>query len=120
MAEINNEEEQRQIFRRNLMRYVSSSGKMQKEIADAIGVSQQTFNSWYRGIAMPRIGKIEKLANYFGCQKSDLLGEKKKPEAPDIIVPEPEDQLCLSLFKQLDEGTKLRALVYMQELIEKK
>ena len=70
-------EEQKQIFSRNLIRCVSMSGKTQKEIADAIGVSPQAFNTWCRGIAIPRMGKIQLLADYFGVSKSDLIDAKK-------------------------------------------
>ena len=67
------DKEQREIFRKNLLEVINRSGKTQKEIADAIGVSQQTFNAWCRGISLPRIGKIELLAKYFKVPKSRFL-----------------------------------------------
>ena len=67
---------QKKVFSRNLSFYVSSKEKTQKEIADAIGVSTQTFNTWMRGIALPRMGKVQLLADYFGIQKSDLIEDK--------------------------------------------
>lgn len=67
---------QKEIFSRNLNRYVSESGKTQTEIAKSIGVSQQTFNTWMQGIAIPRMGKIQALADYFHIMKSDLVDEK--------------------------------------------
>ena len=68
--------EQKRIFANNLRDALNRSGKQQIEVARAMGVSQQTFNTWCRGIALPRIGKLEKLANYFGVQKSDLIDRK--------------------------------------------
>lgn len=76
------EDRQRQIFSNNLRRLIDVSGKTQKEVADAIGVSQQIMNVWVRGKAIPRMGKIQRLADYFGVEKSDLIDEK--PEAPSI------------------------------------
>lgn len=70
------ENEQRAVFTKNLNRYLSVSEKSQKEVADAIGVSPQTFNTWVKGIAIPRMSKVQLLADYFGIQKSDLLEEK--------------------------------------------
>lgn len=67
--------EQKIIFSRNLIKYVSQSGKSQKEIADAIGVSPQTFNTWCQGIAIPRMGKVQLLSDYFRINKSDLIEE---------------------------------------------
>ena len=76
--------EQKRVFRHNLQRYVSMSGKTQKEIADKIGVSAQTFNTWMQGIAIPRMGKVQLLADYFGIYKSDLIEDKTAdPSPPD-------------------------------------
>nr|DAK29711.1 MAG TPA: Repressor protein CI [Caudoviricetes sp.] len=76
------EDRQRQIFSNNLRRLIDVSGKTQKDVADAIGVSQQIMNVWARGKAIPRMGKIQRLADYFGVEKSDLIDEK--PEGPSI------------------------------------
>lgn len=71
------DEKQQKIFSENLIRLVRDSGKTQKEIAEKVGVSPQTFNTWCQGIAIPRMGKIQALADYFGVGKSDLLDEPK-------------------------------------------
>lgn len=71
------DEEQKRIFATNLSHYLVLNGKTQREVADAIGVSPQTFNTWIQGIALPRMGKIQKLANYFGIEKSDLIDMKR-------------------------------------------
>lgn len=76
------EDRQRQIFSNNLRRWIDVSGKTQKDIADAIGVSQQIMNVWARGKAIPRMGKIQRLADYFGIEKSQLIDEQ--PEEPSI------------------------------------
>lgn len=76
------EDRQRLIFSNNLRRLIDVSSKTQKEVADAIGVSQQIMNVWVRGKAIPRMGKIQRLADYFGVEKSDLIDEK--PEAPSL------------------------------------
>ena len=70
------EEKQKSIFTHNLNKFISESGKTQAEIANAIGVSPQTFNTWCRGIAIPRMGKVQALADYFRINKSDLIEEK--------------------------------------------
>jgi transcriptional regulator with XRE-family HTH domain len=70
----------KQVFARNLRKYIADSGKTQKELADVIGVSAPTFNEWISGKKFPRIDKIQKLADYFGILKSDLIEEKLTPE----------------------------------------
>lgn len=62
-----------QIFAKNLSRYLSNSNKTQREVADAIQVSPQTFNTWCQGVALPRMGKVQLLADYFQINKSDLI-----------------------------------------------
>lgn len=76
------EDRQHQIFSNNLRRLIDASGKTQKDVADAIGVSQQIMNVWARGKAIPRMGKIQRLADYFGIEKSQLIDEQ--PEEPSI------------------------------------
>lgn len=70
------EDLQKKIFTKNLNSYIEASGKTQLEIARNIGVSPQTFNTWCKGIAIPRMGKIQALADYFHINKSDLLEDK--------------------------------------------
>lgn len=74
------DEEQKRIFSKNLNKFLSQSQKTQKEVAEAINVSPQTFNTWCQGIALPRMGKVQKLADYFGILKSDLIDDKEDPD----------------------------------------
>lgn len=70
------EVDQRKIFARNLNKYLEQYDKTQKEVADAIGVIPSTFNTWCLGIALPRMGKVQALADYFHINKSDLIEDK--------------------------------------------
>ena len=73
------DEQQKIIFATNLKHFIDKSEKTQKEVATAIGVSPQTLNTWLQRIALPRMGKIQLLADYFGISKTDLL-DPKDPE----------------------------------------
>ena len=70
------DEEQKRIFSKNINYYISQSGKQQKEIAKALGYSPTTFNTWCVGKIVPSAGKVQKIADYFGIGKSDLLDDK--------------------------------------------
>ncbi len=75
--------EQKKIFSKNLNYYLSKVNKTQREVADAISVSPQTFNTWCQGIALPRMGKVQRLADYFHIEKSDLIDERtEQPSSP--------------------------------------
>lgn len=66
----------RTVFAKNLQYYMEQKGISQKELSEIIGVSAPTLNEWIKAKKYPRIDKVEKLANYFGCLKSDLIEEK--------------------------------------------
>ena len=72
------DKEQTLIFQKNLLHYLQEAHKTQKEVADAIGVQHQTFSTWCCGVAFPRMGKIQALADYFHINKSDLIEDKSE------------------------------------------
>lgn len=66
----------RKIFAKNLRFYVNQSGKMQRTIAEDVGVTPTALSDWLAGKRYPRIDGIEKLAAYFGVRKSDLIEDR--------------------------------------------
>ena len=103
------EDMQKKIFTRNLNSYIEASGKTQLEIAKTIGVSPQTFNTWCKGIAIPRMGKVQALADYFHINKSDLI-EDKSPAAPSTLPP------IMEFYNQLNEDGQAEATKRVEEL----
>ena len=86
----------KEIFVKNLNHYLSLSGKMQKEVAAAVGISRGTFCDWTKGRAFPRMDKVQALADYFGIKLSDLL------EIPvDSVDVASEDQEVLYWFHKV-------------------
>lgn len=67
----------------NIRRYMKEKGINAKELSRALDVPYTTVLSWTKAEYYPRIDKIEKMSEYFGCLKSDLIEEKaeKKPAA---------------------------------------
>ena len=80
------EYEQRIIFSNNLRRIMAERDLKQVEVAEAIGVSPQTFNTWMSGKAIPRMGKVQLLADYFGIPKSFLMDEQNEIDAHDDLL----------------------------------
>ena len=74
------------IFSNNLTTLLQEHDKTQKEVAEAINVSPQTFNTWCKGIALPRMGKVQLLADYFNIKKSDLIDETDDTHTPDYYL----------------------------------
>lgn len=100
------DEEQRRIFAKNLNKYLSLFNKTQKEVADAINVSPQTFNTWCQGIALPRMGKVQRLADYFGIGKTDLIDEKSDSNNDHYYLNEETREIAQEAF----ENPELRTL----------
>ena len=100
MSDIGNKE----IFAKNLTYYIQKHGKEQKEIAEVIGVAPSTFNNWVKGNKYPRIDKIERLANYFGIKKSDLIEDHDKFNATKTISITEDEQTLLELFRKVPEN----------------
>lgn len=73
---------EKKVFQKNLLKYLNSKNKTQREVADAIHVSPQTFNTWCQGIAVPRMEKLQLLADYFQISKADLIEEKSEIAEP--------------------------------------
>lgn len=74
----------KEIFAKNLRYYISISGKTQKEMAQIIGVSAPTMHEWCAGKKTPRMDKVQRLANYFGIQNSDLIEDKTKQPTSEL------------------------------------
>ena len=87
---MNSTTENKGILAKNLRKYIQLSGKNRHEICQALGFNYSTFTDWVVGRKYPRIDKIEKLADYFGIQKSDLIEEagssEKSVEAPASLT----------------------------------
>ena len=95
----------KEIMARNLIRYIEKSGKTQKDIADFLNIAPSTFNAWVQAKKYPRIDKIEMMANYFGCLKSDLIEDKSELQKSNeaiaaIIARMRTDMDFLSLVKK--------------------
>lgn len=76
------EESIRKIFSENLKRLLELNDKQAADIVRDLGIPFSTVSNWINGLKMPRMGKIEMLAEYLHCDKSDLI-EDKGEQVPD-------------------------------------
>ena len=68
--------EYRRIFASKLRYYMNLNGKNQMDLMRDLNLSSSTVSSWCTGQKLPRMGKIQMLADYFGINKSDLIENK--------------------------------------------
>lgn len=93
--------ENKQILAQNIQHYMDQRGISRQQLCDALDIKYTTLRDWLKGITYPRIGKLEAMANYFGCEKSDLIEDKKeKPTAQD-------DGLSMEMHELIDCIKKL-------------
>lgn len=62
-----------QIMASNIAYQLKLKGKTRKEACEELGFAYSTFTEWLNGKSYPRIDKIEKMADYFHCEKSELI-----------------------------------------------
>ncbi len=86
----------------NIKRLMRKKGINAKELSKALGEPYSTVLSWAKGDYYPRIDKIEKMADYFGCLKSDLI-EEKQNNPPESELSDVKREL-LNLVESLSEG----------------
>lgn len=81
----------RTVFSKNLQRLMKNKNVDQKELAEAIGVTQPTISNWIQETKYPRIKRIQALADYFNVPKSELTEENfitNKNEIAAYITPD--------------------------------
>lgn len=109
-------EKQKKVFVSNLQRYLDECGKMKKDIAAHLNISAGTVSDWCKLRSYPRMDKIQKLAEYFGCEKSDLIEEhsvdnqyylkKSVNELSEELMKDPQAVILYQKIKMLSESDK--------------
>lgn len=92
----------REIMGENIMRHMDEHNLSRIEFAKAINEPYSSVTDWINGKSYPRIDKIQKMADFFGVEKADLV-EKYKPDQPTISL---FDARILSAFHSASEETK--------------
>lgn len=118
----------KEIFARNLKKYMDRAGKSQKDMAEVVGVSAATFSDYINAKKYPRIDKIDIMADYFGILKSDLIEEKMTEEKEKdnetlagIIVRMRTDEDFASLVESLYmyDSAKIKSIAEMLDALAK-
>ena len=75
----------KQIMASNIRSHLDSLGLNAKDFSNRLNFKYSTVLDWLNAKTYPRIDKIEKMANYFGVEKSDLVEDKGTNELPNKI-----------------------------------
>ena len=64
------------VLSENLRFYLSRTGKMQKEFADYVGVTQGTISQWIHGTGFPQMDRIDRICAFLGITRAELVTER--------------------------------------------
>lgn len=85
-------------------------GLSQKELGQIAGVSDKAVSTWEQGLKEPRMGAIQKLADYFGIRKSDIIedgGLVSKQTTSSLSLTQ-QEETHIKKYRQLDADGRER------------
>lgn len=97
--------ETKQIFARKLSKLLADRGLTQAELAGIMGVAASSVSAWCSGDKMPRMDKVEWIAQYFNVMKTELLEDVSLP-GNVVLIPKMKK---VPLIGQIACGTPILA-----------
>ena len=106
----------KEIMARNIRYYMEQRGVSRQDVCDALGLKYTTFTDWVKGNTYPRIDKIEKMAEFFGVSKSDLVEERsdvdrkrkrmymKLEKAPPEVLDKIDQMIDIMVQRDVESG----------------
>lgn len=87
---------------KRILKYLELSKLTQQELADRLDVSPAAVSTWTLGQKTPRMSKVDKMCEIFGCTRNDLLDY-------GIIADSdysPEERAVIKLYRQASAEKK--------------
>ena len=77
----------------NIRELRESHNLTQRDLGDILGVSDKAVSTWEKGRAIPRMGVIQKMADYFGVSKTSIIEDLSNttPIASNLISVRPRE-----------------------------
>lgn len=100
-------EKMKEIFSQRLQALMSENNVAQTELSYILGMDRSTVNKWIMKKALPRMAIIEKLASYFGVEKSYFLDENADTDKRSYYL-DPETAM---LAQELKDNPQYRVLL---------
>lgn len=92
------EDEYKKIFSENLRYYMDLKGKNQIDLMYDLDLSSSTVSNWCTGQKLPRMDKIQMLADYLGIRKSNLI-EKRTEDNESYYINSEAQEMAQFLFE---------------------
>lgn len=78
------DEDYKLIFSKNLKKYMELNDKEQIDLINDLGFNKSAVSTWCNGTRLPRMDKVNALAEYFGINRSDLIEDKEETPEPKL------------------------------------
>ena len=110
----------KRVFAENFEYYLNKYNFSKKEIAIKLGVGQSTVTDWGKARSYPRMDKVQRLAEIFGVEMSDLV-EVRGIESKTYVLKEAQkiaDDLAanpesLALYKEIKKLSSTNKTIVM-------
>lgn len=101
-------EELRRLFALNLRRLLEEDGKTQADLARYMKVSTGTASEWVNGQKLPRIDKMEEIADWLGVTIHDIIPKSGGHyiSVSGMFVSDPEEQQVVIGYRGADDLDK--------------
>lgn len=106
--------QQAEIISRNLRRLLDSHQMNQAELGKILDVSESTVGKWVLGRNVPNMGNIQRMAEYFRVQVSDIVDDKDIEEFGSLIE---EGRILMDALPHMSHENQ-RKLKQLFDLIE--
>ncbi|NBH72163.1 XRE family transcriptional regulator [Clostridiaceae bacterium] len=100
------EESYKKIFSRNLNYYMKINDKTQSDLVNDLNFNKSAVSTWCNGTRLPRMDKVEILAQYFKINRSDLIEENSTSDNDHYYLNEETREIAQEAFN----NPELRAL----------
>lgn len=82
----------------------------QAEFGEIAGVSDKAVSTWEKGIKVPRMGAVQRLADYFGIPKSEILDDRDKQ-----FILSPDERRLINYYRESDDMHRAFAMEILKE-----
>lgn len=111
------DEEYKRIFSKNLRYYMEKNQKNQMDLMNDLGLSSSTVSNWCTGLKLPRMDKVQMLADYFGIMKSDLIEEKSDNDS-DNFASDPDIRRIQRARNNMDQKNRDKMMKILEASFE--
>ena len=102
----------------NIKRLREEHGMKQSDLARIVGATDKAVSTWENGTAMPRMGKVEKMAQYFRVPKSEIIGDVEERQQRRMLAYYERFKSLIDIVDKLDETDRARLEERAQMMLE--